>query len=179
MRILVSQDTSRYHVRASRRRRRAPVDETHESKVLFNQALELITRNRLTDAMRKLEEALQIAPRNGAYLSYYGLCVAAEREDFESAIKLCDRAIKLDPADPVIRVNLGKVYRLQGNNAGAYEEFLEAWETNRHHPAPAAELSRMGIRRPPVIPFLPRSNWLNIQLGRLRAWLGRGLVALR
>lgn len=178
MRLLVSQDTSRYHVRVPRRRRR-PVDETHESKVLFNQALELIARNRLSDAMGKLEEALQIAPRNGAYLSYYGLCVATEREDFDAAVKLCERAIKLNPDDPVVRVNLGKVHRLQGNNAEAYDEFLEAWETDRLHPAPAAELSRMGIRRPPVIPFLPRSNWLNIRLGRLRAWLARGVGALR
>jgi Flp pilus assembly protein TadD len=174
MRVLVSQDTDRYRVRAPRRGA-APVDETHESKVLFNQAIELLSRNRTPEATRKLEEALQIAPKNSAYLSYYGLCIAMDRDDFDAAVKLCERAVRLNPNDPIGRVNLGKVYRLQGSNAAAYEEFIEAWETDRLHPAPAAELSRMGIRRPPVIRFLPRSSWPNVLLGRLRAKVERGI----
>jgi tetratricopeptide (TPR) repeat protein len=179
MRILVSQDTSRYHVPVARKRTTAPKDETHESKVLFSQAQELLARNRVQDAMRRLEEALQISPRNGEYLSFYGLCVAIEREDYDAAVKLCERAIRLDPNDPVSRVNLGKVFRMQGKNGDAYDEFIEAWKTDRLHPAPAAELSRMGIRRPPVIRFLSRSNWLNVQLGKLRAGLERVTGARR
>jgi hypothetical protein len=79
----------------------------------------------------------------------------------------------MSPNDPLGRVNLGKVFRLQGDNGAAYEEFLAAWKLDRLHPAPAAELMRMGIRRPPILPFLPRSHWLNVQLGRIRARLLR------
>lgn len=172
MRILVSQDTGRYRLRAPARKVK-PKNETHESKVLFNQALEQLSRNRARDAMGKLEKALQISPNNALYLSHYGLCVAIEREDFISAVRLCEHAVKLDPNDLVCRVNLGKVYRLKGCNAEAYQEFLGAWEMDRSHPAPATELSRMGIRRRAVLPFLPRSNWLNIRLGKLRAKIER------
>lgn len=151
------------------------VDETHESKVLFNQALEMLSRSHVRGAIKHLEEALQISPNNAAYLSHYGLCVAMDREDYDAALKLCERALKIDPKDVVSRVNLGKVYRLRGDNGAAYDEFLRAWRDDKSHPAPASELSRMGIRRPPVLRFLPRSHWLNVKLGRLRARLNRGL----
>jgi hypothetical protein len=84
----------------------------------------------------------------------------------------------MSPKDPIGRVNLGKVFRLQGDNASAYEEFLAAWQLDKLHPAPAAELTRMGIRRPPVFRFLPRSHWANIYLGRLRSYLLRLRIGL-
>jgi Flp pilus assembly protein TadD len=148
--------------------------DTHESEVLYNQAMELLSRHHVLAAMKRFEEALQISPNNAIYLSHYGLCVAMERADFPSAIKLCERAVKMDPRNPVNRVNLGKVYRLKGDNARAYESFLGAWKTDKTHPSAAVELSRMGIRRPPVLTFLPRSHWLNVRLGRFRARIERG-----
>lgn len=174
MRLLVSQDTDRLVVPEQPQPAEPPY-ETHESKALFNQAVEYLNRYRHREAMKSLEEALRISPRNAEYLSLYGVAVAGELEDYEAAQKLCERAIRIDPRNPVVRVNLGRVFRMSGRNGEAYEEFIAAWETNRRHPAPAAELSRMGIRRPPVIPFLPRSNWLNVQLGKLRARVFRNV----
>ena len=146
---------------------------THESNALFNRAIEMLNRNRTAVARKSLEEALQICPQHPAYLSMYGLCVAIDSDDFESARRICEKAVKMNPGDPINRVNLGKVFRLQGDNASAYEEFLAAWQLDKLHPAPAAELTRMGIRRPPVLRFLPRSHWANRSLGRLRSQLLR------
>jgi tetratricopeptide (TPR) repeat protein len=146
---------------------------THESHVLFNRALELVNRNRVGAARKDLEMALQICPRHPGYLSLYGLCVAIESEDYESARRLCESAIRINPGDPLTRVNLGKVLRLQGNTRAAYEEFITAWKLDKKHPAPASELSRMGIRRPPLLPFLPRSHWANIALGKVRSSITR------
>jgi Tfp pilus assembly protein PilF len=146
---------------------------THESNALFNHAIEMLNRNRVSVARKNLEEALQICPQHPAYLSMYGLCVAIDGEDFDSARRICEKAVRINPGDPVSRVNLGKVFRLQGDNASAYEEFLAAWQLDRLHPAPAAELTRMGIRRPPVLGCLPRSHWANKFLGRLRSQLLR------
>ena len=148
--------------------------DTHESEVLFSQAMELLSRNHVHAALTRFEEALQISPNNGVYLSYYGLCVAMEKDDHASATRLCERAVKMDPRNPVIRVNLGKVYRLRDDNSRAYDSFLGAWKTDKTHPSAAVELSRMGIRRPPVLPFLSRSHWLNRRLGIFRARLERG-----
>lgn len=142
---------------------------THESNVLFNRALELVNRNRADQAKKHLEMALEICPRHPGYLSLYGLCVAIESEDYEAAKRICETAVKMNPRDPLSRVNLGRVHRLEGNNAAAYVEFLSGWKLDRKHPAPATELHRMGIRRPPVFSFLPRKHWLNIHAGRLRS----------
>lgn len=148
-------------------------EETHESKVLFSQALEMMSRNNVQSAISNLEEALQIAPDNPAYLSHYGLCVAIDRGEYEAGRRLCERAIRMDPSDPINRVNLGRIYRLEGMNDRAHNTFIKAWRQNKSHPAAASELSRMGIRRRPVIRFLPRSHWLNVRLGMLRAKLER------
>lgn len=142
---------------------------THESNVLFNRALELVNRNRADQAKKHLEMALEICPRHSGYLSLYGLCVAIESEDYEAARKICETAVKMNPRDPLSRVNLGRVHRLEGNNAAAYVEFLSGWKLDRKHPAPAAELHRMGIRRPPVFSFLPRRHRINVLAGRIRA----------
>lgn len=151
---------------------------THESNVLFNRAIEMLNRNRAQQARKHLEQALQICPQHPAYLSMYGLCVAIDSEDFDAARRICEKAVKINPDDPINRVNLGKVFRLQGDNASAYEEFLAAWQLDKLHPAPAAELTRMGIRRPPVLRFLPRSHWANVQLGRLRSYVLRLRIGL-
>ena len=151
---------------------------THESNVLFNRAIEMLNRNRAQQARKHLEQALQICPQHPAYLSMYGLCVAIDSEDFDAARRICEKAVRINPDDPINRVNLGKVFRLQGDNASAYEEFLAAWQLDKLHPAPAAELTRMGIRRPPVLRFLPRSHWANIHLGRLRSYVLRLRIGL-
>jgi tetratricopeptide (TPR) repeat protein len=142
---------------------------THESNALFNRATEMLNRNRVSAARKYLEMALQICPQHATYLSFYGLCVAIDSLEYDAARKLCEKAVRMAPDDPLPRVNLGKVLRLQGDNGAAHAEFLSAWRLDTQHPAPASELSRMGIRRPPVLPFLPRSHWANVRLGKLRA----------
>ena len=146
---------------------------TMESQGLFTQAIEHMNRNRYDKAIALLKQALHIAPDNPYYLSYLGLCAAYNGENHEAAITLCRRALSLCPGDTAIHVNLGKVYRLKGDIKSAHSTFLDAWRRNKEHPAPAAELSRLGIRRPPVLPFLDRSHTLNKYLGKLRAKLER------
>lgn len=146
---------------------------TAESEAHYHLAIEKINRSNFKEAHQHLVEALRVAPMNPVYLSYYGLCLANVGGDYKSAIRACRQAAKAMPRDPVIRVNLGRVYRLKGDIGSAHREFLTAHRLDKQHPAPAAELTRMGVRRPPVIPFLPRSNWCNRYLGRLRAAIFR------
>jgi Flp pilus assembly protein TadD len=149
------------------------VASTHESQALYNRAQKLISRSRFRDALHHLREALSIAPYNAQYLSLYGYCLARERETYDTAIDLCQRALRLKPSDPDLLVNLGKVHRLSGNKLTAHGTFIRAWERKKGHSGAATELSRMGIRRRPVIPFLPRSHWSNKYLGIIRAKIER------
>jgi tetratricopeptide (TPR) repeat protein len=152
---------------------------TAESQVLFNTALSRIKASRYHEALAHLSAALRIAPANPEYLSYYGLCIAHVDRQYHRALKLCQHAVDEVRDDPVFRVNLSRVLRLKGDNRAAYEQLQRAWRLDRRHPVTAAELTRMGIRRPPFIRFLSRQNILNRHLGRLRAMLERKLVGRR
>ncbi|UCG53172.1 MAG: hypothetical protein JSW58_06360 [Candidatus Latescibacterota bacterium] len=154
-------------------------EATLESRTLYNLAVEKIKRNNFREALNHLVQALKIAPTNPVYRSYFGYCLAQVEGDFDRAIRFCKRASESRPMDPVLRVNLGRVYRLKGDNSSAHAEFLGAWRVCKGHPAAAAELTRMGVRRPPIIPFLPRSHWCNKYLGILRARLERRLLNRR
>jgi Flp pilus assembly protein TadD len=152
---------------------------TAESQVLFTSALNQISKNRHHEAMTHLAAALRIAPAHPEYLSWFGLCIAHVEADFERALSLCHQAVEAVANNPVFLVNLGRVYRLCGDNRAAYQQFQRAWRLDRRHPATAAELTRMGIRRPPFIRFLRRDHWVNQYLGWLRAQLERRLVGRR
>ncbi len=154
-------------------------DTTLESQGLFNLALEKIKRNLFREALSHLIHALRIAPGNPSYRSYFGYCLAQSEGDFDRAVLFCRQAAESRPMDPQLHVNLGKVHRLNGDNAAAYREFLEAWGVCRGHPLAAAALTRMGIRRPPVVPFLNRSHWCNKYLGLVRAAIERRLPGRR
>jgi len=135
-------------------------------------SLEKMSRNQAAGAREDLERALAHAPEDPHLLSCYGWCVALLGE-IDRGIGLCERALRSHPDDVLLRLNLGRTYRLAGENKAAHRAFLRAWQQNKRHPAPAAELARMGIRRRPVLRFLPRRHWCNRALGRLRSWLLR------
>jgi Flp pilus assembly protein TadD len=156
----------------------APVVDPIESPAAeanFNLAMEQLHRLQHRGALESIRAALRLAPDNARYRSFHGLCLAyAGRID--EGVEECGRAIALRPEDAVLRLNLGRVHKLRGDKSTAHRVFLEAWQADKQHPGPAAELARMGVRRPPVLRFLPRAHWCNVSLGRLRyrmeRWLG-------
>jgi hypothetical protein len=107
-------------------------------------------------------------------LSYYGLCLAQIGE-LGRGLGVCERAVRNQPSDVMIRVNMGKVFRLAGDNHAAHRTFLRAWQVNRRHPAPPPSWRgwASGVLR--CLRFLPRSHWCNRQLGRLRYHLERAV----
>jgi Tfp pilus assembly protein PilF len=142
--------------------------EARETRGLVQLALEKMRRSRFAEARHDLEEVLRTEPEQPLATSYYGLCLANLGE-LKRGLLLCARALDREPVNVIFQVNFGKVQRLSGDNAGAHRSFRNAWSVNHRHPAPAAELARMGIRRRPVLPFLPRGSWCNRQLGKLRS----------
>ncbi len=139
----------------------------------YHLALEHIRRNHFRKATQALADALRSSPDNPYYLSAYGLCLAREGRNFEPAVRLCRLAVNMLPYDTELRVNLGRVYRLKGDNAAAYSLIHGAWEIDQEHAGATMELRRMGIRRQPVLPFLHRSSFPNPMLGKVRARVER------
>jgi tetratricopeptide (TPR) repeat protein len=139
------------------------------AEATLNLGLEHLRRNHLAPAAEAFREGLRRSPDHPLTLSYYGLCLARLETNYAEALKLCKRAAHLDPYDPTLLVNLGKVYRLIGDRGAAYRSLRAAWSLDRRHHPTMQELARMGMRRRPVIPWLSRDNALNVLLGKLRA----------
>jgi tetratricopeptide (TPR) repeat protein len=147
-----------------------PVDlrnETFESQDLFRRAEACIVRRNFDKAEELLAEALKISSENPIYLSYYGLCLGM-RGDLAQAEKICRKAAKLNPASPIILVNLGRIILDEGYRKEARDLFSRAYELDNTNSPAALELSGMGVRRQPVIKFLGRSHPLNVTLGKFR-----------
>jgi tetratricopeptide (TPR) repeat protein len=113
-------------------------------------------------------------------LSYFGYltCVAAGR--YRQGIETCDRAIHLfdriwlrqsDSVDErlkaVLYLNLSKAYLASERRKEAFETLQKGLRYDTKNRALHAELEKMGIRKFTPLPFLDRSNPLNIIVGRL------------
>lgn len=150
-------------------------ERTEQAKVLHHLAIEKMRRGHINDALADLEKAIQLTAGKPLYVSQYGLCLA-QHNQLDRGLDFCRRAAKASPRDPHVHINLGRVYRIVGDAAAAHQCFLDAWKVDRRNPAAASELARMGVRRPPVLPFLPRAHWCNRTLGQLRSQLERAVV---
>jgi len=101
-------------------------------------------------------------------LSYFGLCLALIQKKFKPAIDLCKRALELQFYSSEHHANLSRVYLAAGNRKKA----LEAVEAGmRIHPEDEGLISvrrSLGVRARPAVPFLDRSNPINVSLGQAR-----------
>lgn len=148
-----------------------------EAGRLYAEALACARSHRDAEAYDLLQRVLWLEPHNAEALSWFGLCMARLRDVHELALALCKRAAASAPQSIEVRTNLGRVQRLCGHTAAAHRSFMSAYRQDPNHPAPAVELARMGVRRPPVLRFLPRAHWCNRVLGRARHRWQRLLAA--
>jgi tetratricopeptide (TPR) repeat protein len=166
MGIRISSSSNKLHNSA----RELPDDlknETFESQELFRRAEACIVRGKFDKAEEFLAEALRISSENPLYLSYFGLCMGM-RGDLGEAQKLCSKAAKLSPQSPIVLVNLGRVLLELGFRKEARDFFSRAYALDNTNSPAALELSGMGVRRQPVLHFLPRSHPANLVLGKMR-----------
>jgi len=139
---------------------------------LLKAGLEALTQGNTVSALSYFEKALNIEKRPVIY-SYYAFCIAKERGQVSKAISLCKEAIEKEPSNSVHYLNLGRIYLVDNKKEEAIKTFRAGlnYEVN---PLIVDELNKLGPRKPPIIPFLKRSNPINKYLGivlRTKNWL--------
>lgn len=123
-------------------------------------------------ALPFLESAYAKAPDDPKAMSYLGLAGAIERGQMSRGVDLCRAALQASPDDVQMYVNLAKVY-LQAKHKRHAIQVIEAGLSVDPDASALWGLRRqLGIRRQPVLSFLPRRHVLNRWLGRTAAWLG-------
>ncbi len=110
----------------------------------------------------------------GAF-SYYGVCVAMVRRRYAEAVEYCNVSLRSNSLEPEHKANLALVYLERNDRAKAVEILSSALRLDPSNRSLNRLLDEIGRRGKPPIPFLPRSNPLNVWLGkRLRRSNGQG-----
>ena len=104
----------------------------------------------------------------GRYYSYLGYGLALTKRQYDEGIQLCRYAIKQEFYQPENYVNLARSCMLAGKRRMAWKAVARGLSVDANHPGLVELQAEMGARRPPVLPFLSRSSFLNVLLGRVR-----------
>jgi tetratricopeptide (TPR) repeat protein len=107
-------------------------------------------------------------PKDAAGLSYFGVALALVRKQFKPAIDLCKRAINLEFYNGDHYANLARVYIAANNRKKAIETVENGLKLVPEHEYLLAVRKSLGIRARPAVPFLDRTNPINVSLGQAR-----------
>ncbi len=143
-----------------------------DAERLYREGRRAFLLGQTLDALACVEKALKHQPDNPGFLCFYGLCIARERGQIQKAITLCEDAVSKDSNNVENYIHLAKVYQGAGMNKKAIEVFRMGLKIQSDDQEIITELQNYGIRKPPVIPFLSRKNFLNKYLGLLLSRMG-------
>ena len=97
--------------------------------------------------------------------SALGLCYVMARNNIQSGLNYCQRAISMDQFQPSFYYNLGLLYLKTGEKKKAIAAFRKGLKLNPEHSGIWSQISHLGFRKRPLLSFLPRQHFLNKYLG--------------
>ena len=104
----------------------------------------------------------------GFFYGYLGQAIARCEGRKREGLDLCRHAVQIEPFRPENHLNLAQMYVMVGNRRGALRSLRDGLALDSDHRG-LLELQRhLGVRRRPPIPFLARTNPLNVIFGQIR-----------
>lgn len=140
---------------------------------------ELLRAGLASAALEHFANAHRAQPEDARLRSYYGWAVATIDHRLERGLALCREALRADPSCADIYLNLARVLMAHGRKAEGIRYLKRGLMVDPHDVALIQEWRRLGMRRAPVLPFLPRRHLCNRLLGRVRGRLMREFVGSR
>lgn len=116
----------------------------------------------------EMAHAIKPLPEVKSKLAY---CLATERKQFQQAMGLCREALQAEPDNPEHYYQLSRIYLTAGQKSQAIKSLRKGLKFKRYQPI-IDELSKLGLRKPPVFSSLPRDHILNRSAGILMTKLG-------
>lgn len=141
-----------------------------EAEKEFSKGLKALRDGNSVVALTCFEKAAGMASRP-EYSSFLGFCIAKERGQVRTGIRLCRDALEKEPENAVHYLNLGRIHLAAGDKQEAIRVFREGLGHGPNREITAL-LDHIGTRKPPVISSLSRSNPVNKFLGKLLNRLG-------
>jgi len=112
--------------------------------------------------------SLMLSAKTAAGLSYFGVCLAMVQKKIKPSIDLCKRAIELQFYNVDHYANLARVYAVAGHRKKAIDVVEQGLKTHPDDESLKAVHRELGVRSRPPVPFLERSNPINVSLGQAR-----------
>lgn len=103
--------------------------------------------------------------------SYLAYCLAKSQGRTQVAAKTCIESIRREPDNPTHYLLLGRIHLLTDDKDKAVQVLRQGAKINKD-PRLLNEISKMGMRKPPVMTGLKRNHPINRFLGKLFARLG-------
>jgi tetratricopeptide (TPR) repeat protein len=142
----------------------SPEDDPEE---FFRAGVFLLRRDKAKEALTAFKRSLLVRENEPRYMSYTGLCLALALGKVREGQVLCEKAVEREFYRPELFLNLGRVYILAGNRRKAHMAFRKGLALDRENRDIRVQLERMGIRKPPVFPFLDRRHPINKLAGKM------------
>ncbi len=131
---------------------------------LVEKGIRFARDGRYDEALRVFDEDLCFTQHPTA-MAYYALSLAKVEGNFDKAISLCLIAAEKEFYNPEIYLNLGRIFLLNNQKSVAIKAFRKGLKIDNSHYAILLEMRRLGVRRRPVLSFLPRQSSVNRLLG--------------
>ncbi len=141
-------------------------EKNKEAEEIFREGLGLFEDDRMAEAHKLFERAYELDPENPIIASYYGLTCALQYDFVSKGLELCKKAADKGIPDPILWLNLAKIYIRKGDRRSAVVALQRGLRIEKGNPAIIAYWRKIGMRRKPVIKFLSRDNILNRILGK-------------
>jgi tetratricopeptide (TPR) repeat protein len=136
----------------------------------FEVGLKALATDRTTDALEWFKKAVE-ENKSPLVYSYFAYCQAKEDGNYREAVAICMDALKNEPQNPEIYLNLGRIYLMSGHKRAALRAYQLGLRYGKN-PEIVREFNRLGRRQHPPLPFLPRANPLNKMLGKFMKKVG-------
>lgn len=133
----------------------------------YEAGVSLLEGGRAQEAFEHLSRAYHSDPKSARYRSSYALALALAKGEFLAAADLARTAVQQEFYNPDLYMNLAKIYLIHGFKAEAVRILRRATMVDPDNERILGELASLGVRRRPIIPFLPREHRLNRALGKL------------
>ena len=141
---------------------------SEEAAASLAEGLAFFANGEAGEAHRCFARAHRRSPGDLRVMSWYGLTLVLVEKNSSLGMLYCDQAVRLGGPEPEISLNQARVHLALSQRERAVKAIARGLALNPDDQALRTAQASMGWRRRPILPCLPRSNFLNRWLGKLR-----------
>ena len=134
----------------------------------FKQGIRLLQEGHTNEAYEYFRSVSELQQQNPYYMSFLGVSMGRAKNKWNTAVELCETALKLKRNEPQLYLNLAEVYRHAGYRDDAIALLEQASMFFKGDPRFKKERANLGMRREPAFSLLERGHILNRFFGKLQ-----------